>query len=114
MLQQRTEDGALRLMSYLSRTLNHAERKDATVEREALGMICGLLINRSLIIILRCKVEIQTDHRPLLWLLQVATPNGRIARWQTLLAEYYFNIKHIPGKTNVVADFLSRMVELRN
>ena len=110
-LQQRTDDGALRPLSYFSRKLNAAERKYSTIEREALGVIYGLQINRPLI--LGYKIEIQTDHRPLVWLLQVATPNGRIARWQTLLAEYDFTIKHISGKTNVVADFLSRMADLR-
>ena len=110
-LQQRTDDGTLRPLTYFSRTLNPAERRYATIEREALGVVYGLQINRPLI--LGYKVEIQTDHRPLVWLLQVATPNGRIARWQTLLAEYDFDIKHIPGKTNVVADFLSRMADLR-
>lgn len=44
-----------------------------------------------------------------MWLLQVASPNGRIARWQCLVSEFDFDISHIPGSANVVADFLSRM-----
>ena len=33
---------------------------------------------------------------------------GRQARWVVKLAEYEFDIEHIPGKDNVVADALSR------
>ena len=40
-------------------------------------------------------------------------PNGRIARWQTLISEYNFSIKYMPGKEKVVADFLSRMNKIR-
>ena len=64
-------------------------------------------MNRSLI--LGYQVEIRSDHRPLTWLLKVKTPSGRVARWQTLLSEYDFTVQYIPGRENIVADYLSRM-----
>ena len=107
-LQQRSgEDNALRPLSYFSRKLNPAEKNYAVIEREALAIMYGLQVNRPLI--LGYPVEIHTDHRPLVWLLQVASPVGKIARWQTILSEYDFSISHIPGKDNIVADYLSRM-----
>ena len=37
-------------------------------------------------------------------------PNGRRARWLLELTEYDFEIKHIKGSNNCVADGLSRSV----
>ena len=106
-LQQEDETGRVRPLTFFSRALNTAERRYSAIEREALAIEYGLQVNRPLC--LGYHIEIHTDHRPLVWLLKVASPNGRIARWQTLLSEYDFGIKYIPGKDNIVADFLSRM-----
>lgn len=111
-LQQADSENKLRPISFFSRKLNAAEQRYSTVEREALGVIYGLQANRPLI--LGYPIEIHTDHRPLVWLLQIASPNGRIARWQTLMSEYDFTITHIPGKDNIIADFMSRMKALRD
>ena len=35
---------------------------------------------------------------------------GILARWQVYLSSFDFDIVHLPGKTNVVADALSRVV----
>jgi hypothetical protein len=43
------------------------------------------------------KFTIFTDHKPLMWLI--------------LLTMYQFEIKYKPGKENVAADSLSRMLE---
>jgi len=34
--------------------------------------------------------------------------NRRVARWYGELQDYWFEIKHVPGKTHTAADFLSR------
>ena len=77
------------------------------MEKEALSVIYGLKVNRALI--LGYEVEVRSDHRPLVWLLKAKSPNSRIARWQALLSEYTFSVKHIAGKDNTIADLLSRM-----
>ena len=50
---------------------------------------------------------LETDHRNLLWIETSLVPI--IVRWRVLLQSYNFLIRHIPGKTNAVADWLSRM-----
>ena len=50
-----------------------------------------------------------TDHRALVW-LQSAKHTGRLERWALQLQEYNFKIKHRPGKSNSVAEALSRRV----
>ena len=109
-LQQEDETGRERPFTFFSRTLNSSEKKYSAIEREALAIVYGLQVNKPLC--LGYHIQIHTDHRPLTWLLKVASPNGRIARWQTLLSEYDFSIKYLPGKENIVADFLSRMKKL--
>jgi len=34
--------------------------------------------------------------------------NRRLARWHTILEDYWYEVKHAPGKTHTAADFLSR------
>ncbi|CAF1258947.1 unnamed protein product, partial [Didymodactylos carnosus] len=49
-----------------------------------------------------------TDHHPLCWLNKQSSKNGRLDRWSLQLQEYSFNIKHASGRSNCVADCLSR------
>ncbi|KAK3771494.1 hypothetical protein RRG08_059533 [Elysia crispata] len=56
---------------------------------------------------------LMTDHKPLVSLFdpKKSVPqlsSARIKRWALLLAAYDYDIKHIPGKENCAADFLSR------
>jgi hypothetical protein len=53
---------------------------------------------------------IETDHRNLIWMENSLVPI--IIRWRVLLQSYNFQIRHIPGKENTVADWLSRMYPL--
>ena len=108
-LEQEDDNHVVRPITYFSRTLNTAERRYSVIEREALSIVYALKINRPLC--LGFPITIRSDHKPLKWLLTTSSPNHRIARWQTLLAEFDFNVEYIPGQQNVVADFLSRLRE---
>ena len=50
---------------------------------------------------------LETDHRNLVWIESSQVPI--VVRWRVLLQSYIFEVKHIPGKENTVADWLSRM-----
>ena len=50
---------------------------------------------------------VESDHRNLQWIESSQSPI--IVRWRTLLQSYDFLVKHIPGKENKVADWISRM-----
>ena len=72
-----------------------------------MAIIWCLRYNRQFLI--GSSIDLMTDHKPLLFLLKQSTPNGRIARWQTILGE--FDIKqvgHISGESNITSDYLSR------
>ena len=50
---------------------------------------------------------VETDHRNLQWIETSEAPI--VVRWRVLMQSFDFQIRHIPGKENCVADWLSRM-----
>jgi hypothetical protein len=56
------------------------------------------------------RFEWRIDHNGLKYLFDQPTLNARQIRWLEFLCEYEFDIKHIKGKENKVADALSRKV----
>ena len=106
-LSQRDGKGCLRPLAYASRSLNKAERRYPAVELEALGIVYALRQFRQ--IILGYPIAIETDHKPLVFLLKHPDPNSRLYRYQLELLEYQIeNIAYIEGGSNSVADYLSR------
>ena len=51
---------------------------------------------------------VETDHANLLWMENNQTPI--VIRWRIFLQSFTFSLKHIPGKNNQFADYLSRYV----
>ena len=54
----------------------------------------------------------KTDHQPLRWLLTMKCPVGRLARWALQIQQYNFKIIYVAGKSNPVADMLSRPTDV--
>ena len=57
------------------------------------------------------RFELRMDHCGLKYPSNQPTLNARKARWLEFLCEFDFEIKHIKGKENKVADALSRKVQ---
>lgn len=49
---------------------------------------------------------LESDHRNLQWI--EASQSAIVIRWRVLLQSFIFRVRHIPGKQNLVADWLSR------
>lgn len=98
-------------IAFASRTLNKHELNYSTIEKELLAIIWATKYFRPYLF--GRKFKIQTDHRPLVWLNSLKEPNVKLQRWKIQLNEYDFVIEYIKGKTNHVADFLSR-VDINN
>ena len=58
------------------------------------------------------KFELRTDRRGLKYLFEQPNLNARKIIWMELLCKYDFDIKHIQGKENKVADALSRRMHM--
>src|SRR5680860_1403871 len=55
-----------------------------------------------------------SDHDSLKYHKTMPHLSGRLARWIEKMAEFDYEIKHIEGKKNIVADALSRRADLKS
>ncbi|CAG9092967.1 unnamed protein product [Plutella xylostella] len=94
-------------IAYASRTLSSAEQKYNTTEKELLGILWAVTHFRPYVY--GRKFTLRTDHKALIWLSKLKEPNQRLTRWKLKLQDYDFNIEHVKGKDNHVADALSRV-----
>ena len=104
-MEQSFEDGT-HPVAFTSRTLNPAEQNYAAHDLELLGI-------HDVIRVWRCylhgrKFRIHTDHHPLRHLETQEFLSPRQVRWLEKLAQFGFDIVPIKGKSNQVADGLSR------
>ncbi len=97
-------------IAFASTTLSPAERNYAINEREALCVLWAcehwekLLLGRPFLI--------RTDHASLTTLLTQHTSrrkSAKFTRWRERLSEFDYDVMHIKGENNVIADFLSRL-----
>lgn len=99
-------DCTLEPLEFFSRKLNSAQANYSAFDRELLAIhdavkhFHNILDGR--------KFKVLTDHKPLLHLTALKNPSPRQLRQVTFLSEYNFEISHLSGKNNVVADFFSR------
>jgi transposase InsO family protein len=95
-------------LGFFSRKLSPAQIKYSAFDRELLACCEGIRHFRYMLE--GRRFTIYTDHKPLTFALQkVADPwTARQSRHLGYVAEFTSDIRHVPGKENVVADLLSR------
>lgn len=94
-------------IAYASKTLTETERRYSTIEKELYAIVFALKTFRPYLY--GRKFTIFTDHRPLQWLFRLKDPNSRLYRWRLKISDFNFTIIYKPGKSNVVADAMSRI-----
>ena len=100
-------DGIIRILQLVSHKFSDAATRWATIEQEAYSIYYSVL---RLEYFLRArKFILKTDHANLIFIERSIVP--KIIRWRLYLQQYDFLLQHIPGKQNVVADWLSRLHE---
>jgi hypothetical protein len=105
-LYQLDDAGEHGVIGFASRMLRGPELLYTVTEKELLAIIFGLQKFRT--ILLGHRIVIRTDHYALKFLKQCRLLNDRLTRWSLLLNEFDYDVEHIRGKDNVVADTLSR------
>lgn len=106
-LSQKNEKGHDLPISYISRTLNKSEINYSTIEKELLGIVWACKMFRPYLY--GTKFQLKTDQKPLSWLWNLKEPQSKLVRWRLKLEEYDYEIEYIKGKSNLVADALSRI-----
>jgi hypothetical protein len=96
------------VICYESRKLKDHERNYATHDLELATIVHALRKGRHYL--MGKRFELRTYHNGLKYLFDQPNLNARQNKWLEFLSEYDFDIKHIKGKENKVADALSRRV----
>ena len=104
-MEQEFEDGK-HPVCFASRVLNSAEQNYAAHDLELLGIVDTIRAWRYYLH--GRKFTVFTDHHPLRYLETQEHLSPRQVRWLERLAQFNFEIIPIKGKSNVVADALSR------
>jgi hypothetical protein len=112
-LMQENEDGNLRPLCYMSKKMLPAERNYPVHHKEMLAIICALKEWRHYLHGSLFKFIVRTDHRSLVHFNTQPNMTERQARWNELVQEFGPDlvIEYQEGKSNVVADALSRRAD---
>nr|GEX40526.1 reverse transcriptase domain-containing protein [Tanacetum cinerariifolium] len=94
------------VIAYASHQLKSHEENYMTHDLELGAVVFALRLWRHYLYGTKCIVY--TDHKSLQYILDQRELNMRQCRWNELLSDYDCEISYHPGKSNVVADALSR------
>ena len=102
------QEGNRRIIAYASRSLNKAEKNYPIHKLEFLALKWAVT-EKFHDYLYGSRFQVWTDNNPLTYVLTTARLDATGHRWVAALAAYDFDISYHPGKTNVSADFLSRI-----
>ena len=105
-------NGDMKPIACGGRLLTVAEHKYSITDKELLGLYFACK---------KCDVYVRghpflvyTDHKPLTYIQTFKELINKQCRWIDFLQELGTKIVYLPGKDNVVADYLSRNVKMEN
>lgn len=103
-------NGLERTIAFASRTLKGSEANYSAIEREALAIYWA--VKHFSVFLWGQSFCVRTDHKPLLGIFNakdLEDVSPRISKWMQYLGKYNFEVRHLKGESNVVADCLSRL-----
>lgn len=96
-----------RPIAYISKTFKKGELNKPIIEKELLAIHFAITTFRPYLY--GTHFTVMSDHRPLVYLYGLKDASSKLTRIRLELEEYNFEVFHIKGKDNVVADALSRI-----
>ncbi|KAL1446513.1 hypothetical protein WDU94_015619 [Cyamophila willieti] len=95
-------------IAFASRSLSSCERFYSQMEKEMLAIVFAAEKFHYYIYGRTCLV--QSDHKPLesIFLQDLSKVTTRLQRMRLRLMKYELNVKYLPGKEMIIADYLSR------
>jgi hypothetical protein len=106
-LSQHFSDG-IHPIVFFSKSLLPAEHNYDIYDWELLDIIYAIKAFRHLLLGAQQKFLIRTNHENLKYFKSPQKITAHQVRWNTFLQDYNFEIMHIPGKNNTIADLLSQ------
>ena len=94
-------------VAFASMKLMETQRNWSTIVGDAHADLLALCKYRNWIF--GSGVTVHSDHNPLLYLTESAPKSAKLMRWSFSLAEFEVTFKYCAGKSNVAADYLSRL-----
>jgi hypothetical protein len=104
-------DGLLHPVAFYSRKLTNAEINYQVYDKELLAIITAFEQWKLYLVGAQHRVQVQTDHKNLLYFTTTRTLNRRQARWSIFLVDFDFEIQYQPGTRQGKADALSHRSE---
>jgi transposase InsO family protein len=98
-------DNKERPIVFISKSLQGAQLRWSTLEKEAYAIFYTLTHNAHLL--RDHKFILQTDHKNLTYINMEGSP--KVKRWKLAVQEFDFDIEHIQGIRNPIADAFSRL-----
>jgi hypothetical protein len=108
---QQDHGNGLQPVAFFSAKMSDAERNYDVREQEFMALFKACMHWRHYLHGTQ-PFTLLTDHDSLKYHKTMPNLSGRLARWIEKMAEFDYNLQHIPGKDNVVADALSRRSDL--
>lgn len=110
-LSHRFQNGEVKPIAFIFRTLSQSEINYSVIEKEALAIIFSVTKLKQYSI--GTHFELNTDHKPLLAIYgeHKGLPlmaSARLQRWAFTLSGFHYTVKYVKGETNR-ADGLTRM-----
>ena len=112
LLQHNDETRALHPVSYYSAKLLPHQRAYSTVEKEALALVSSFKRFECYLSHPNHQTLVFSDHNPLTFIERARLTNQRILRWALTLQSFNFKMTHIKGEDNLIADTLSRGLDI--
>lgn len=105
-LKQKQADGSFKPIAYFSKKLNEPQKRKKAIFLECLAIKEALMYWRHRLLGIRFTVF--TDHKPLEKLKINTKFDDELRELMLHLSQFDFEIKYVPGETNIEADCLSR------
>jgi transposase InsO family protein len=105
-------DKTLKIVYATSRAFRGSELSYSATKKELLAVVWALKRFENMIKFKRFVLH--TDHQALTFLMTQSHLNAMLERWVDFICGFDFDLRHVPGADNVVADALSRQYDKWN